>query len=86
MQITDLDLSLEIWWFLITLKDTSYPHSEMFDRNALYIEGMRVTSSSYQEVMQEHLLSGKKLLSGLDSPYIQTEKSYLIALNNVKQR
>ena len=28
-------------------------------------------------------MSGKKLLSGLDSPYIQTEKSYLIALNNV---
>ena len=50
------------------------------------IEGMRVTSSSssYPEVLREYLLSGKKLLSGPYSAEIQTEKSYLIALNDVK--
>ena len=42
------------------------------------MEVMRVTSSSNQEVMQKCLLGGKNLLFGLDSPYIQTEKSSLI--------
>ena len=32
-------------------------------RPSVTIEGMRVTSSSFLEVIQEHLLSGKKLLS-----------------------
>ena len=45
---------------------------------------MRVTSSSYSEVIQEHLLSGEKLLSGPYSAEIQTKKSYMIELNNVK--
>jgi len=43
---------------------------------------MRMTSS-YPEVMRECLHRGKNLLSGLDSPYIQTEKSYLIVLNKL---
>ena len=51
-----------------------------------HIEGMRMTSSSYPEVMQQRLLSGKKILPGHDSPYIQTEKTHLIALHKVKQR
>ena len=33
-------------------------------KNVVLIEGMRVTSSSFLEVMLEHLLSGQKLLSG----------------------
>ena len=45
---------------------------------------MRVTSSSYSEVIQEHLLSGEKLLSGPYSAEIQTNMSYMIELNNVK--
>ena len=48
----------------------------------LVIEGMRVTSLLL-EVMWERLLSGKTLISAIDSPYIQTEKSYLIVLNKV---
>jgi len=37
-----------------------------------------------EEVMQKCLRSGKNLLFGLDSPYIQTEKSNLIVLNYVQ--
>ena len=48
------------------------------------MEVMRVTSSSNQEVMQKYLLSGKNLLFGLDSPYIQTEKPILIILNYIQ--
>jgi hypothetical protein len=44
---------------------------------------LRVTSHHTLK-LREHLRSGKKRLSGFDSPYIQTEKSYLIALNYVK--
>ena len=40
----------------------------------MLMEGMRVTSSSNQEVMQ------KCILFGLDSPYIQTAKSNFVAL------
>ena len=36
----------------------------LLENKAMGIEGMRVTSSSFLEVIQEHLLSGKKLLSG----------------------
>ena len=50
----------------------------------ILMEVMRVTSSSNQDVMQKYLLSGKKLLFGLDSPYIQTEKPVLIILNYIQ--
>ena len=48
------------------------------------MEVMRVTSSSNQEVMQKYLPSGKTLLVGIGSPYMQTEKSNLIVLNYVQ--
>ena len=48
------------------------------------MEVMRVTSSSNQEVMQKCLLNGINLRFGLGSPYIQTEKSFLIILNYIQ--